>query len=153
MVHNGWILRWGRLWMAFPSIFAPHFVPVFPLDRSNSGIKFLRWVSAPSLKQNLCLTSGYGFYRFSLPFVGISANVIPIGSWEFLAFLASGIFWWLPQLPLPHCYIPLFNFLTLCKSPLSPTPDPVPFPPLPPLSPLSPLPFLYHHDYFALPSK
>jgi hypothetical protein len=35
-----WIPRWGSLWMAFPSVFAPLFVPVFPLDRSNSGIKF-----------------------------------------------------------------------------------------------------------------
>ena len=43
----GWIPRWGSLWMAFPSVSAPLFVPVFPLDRSNSGLKFLRWVGGP----------------------------------------------------------------------------------------------------------
>ena len=38
--------------MAFPlvSIFfilVPVFVPAFPLDRNNSGLKFLRWVGGP----------------------------------------------------------------------------------------------------------
>uniref|UniRef100_A0A0V1KHN4 Uncharacterized protein n=1 Tax=Trichinella nativa TaxID=6335 RepID=A0A0V1KHN4_9BILA len=26
----GWIPRWGSLWMAFPSVSAPHFVSVTP---------------------------------------------------------------------------------------------------------------------------
>ena len=26
----GWIPRWGSLWMAFPSVSAPHFVSIFP---------------------------------------------------------------------------------------------------------------------------
>jgi hypothetical protein len=30
--------------MAFPSVSAPFFVPIFPLDRSNSGLEFLRRV-------------------------------------------------------------------------------------------------------------
>jgi hypothetical protein len=42
--HVGWILRWGSLSMAFPSVSAPLFVPVFPLNRRNSGVKFWRWV-------------------------------------------------------------------------------------------------------------
>jgi hypothetical protein len=50
-----------------------------------------------------------------------------------------------PQFPIPHCYTPLFNFLTLCTSPPSPPiPHPVPlFPPLPLFflpSPSHPLP-------------
>jgi hypothetical protein len=28
--YIGWIPRWGSLWMAFPSVSAPHFGPVFP---------------------------------------------------------------------------------------------------------------------------
>ena len=33
-----------------------------------------------------------------------------------------------PQFPIPHCYTPLFNFLTLCTSPPSPPiPDSSPF--------------------------
>jgi hypothetical protein len=35
-----------------------------------------------------------------------------------------------PQFPIPHCYTPLFNFLTLCISSLSP-PIPDPSPPFP----------------------
>jgi hypothetical protein len=49
-----------------------------------------------------------------------------------------------PQFPIPHCYTPLFNFLTLCRPSQSPPiPDPAHFPP-PPLfllpSPSHPLP-------------
>ena len=36
----GWIPRWGSPWMAFPSASVPLFVPVFPLDRSNTGLNF-----------------------------------------------------------------------------------------------------------------
>jgi hypothetical protein len=67
-----WIPRWGSLWMAFPSVSALLFVPVFPFDRSNSGLIFFfldGWV-ATSLNRQPCLTSGYDLYRFSLPFVG-----------------------------------------------------------------------------------
>jgi hypothetical protein len=40
----GWILRRGSLWMAFPSVSVPFFVPIPFLDRNISGIKILRWV-------------------------------------------------------------------------------------------------------------
>ena len=42
----------GRLWMAFPLVSALLFVPKFPLDRNNSGLKFVRWVdgSIPQLE-------------------------------------------------------------------------------------------------------
>jgi hypothetical protein len=40
----GWIDRWGGLWMAFSSVFTPFLVHVIPLNRNNSGLKFLRWV-------------------------------------------------------------------------------------------------------------
>ena len=33
-----------------------------------------------------------------------------------------------PQFPIPHCYTPLFNFLTLCTSPPSPPIPDSPFP-------------------------
>jgi hypothetical protein len=59
--------RWDCPWMACPSVSVPLLVPVFPLDRSNSGLKFCeRWV-APALNMRLFLTSGYGLYRFSPP--------------------------------------------------------------------------------------
>jgi hypothetical protein len=38
--------RWDSLWMAFPSVFDPLFVPEFPLDKSNYRLKFLRWVGS-----------------------------------------------------------------------------------------------------------
>jgi hypothetical protein len=46
-LYMGWIPKWGSLWMAFPSVFAPNFVPVFPIDRSHSGLKIWRWVDGP----------------------------------------------------------------------------------------------------------
>jgi hypothetical protein len=32
----GWIPSWDSLWMASPSVSAPYFVLIFPLDSSNS---------------------------------------------------------------------------------------------------------------------
>jgi hypothetical protein len=113
-LHVGWIARWDSLWVAFPSVSALLFVPVLPLDRNNSGLKFWRWVgsSIPQLR-GYALTSEYGLNRFSpLPLWGISANVIPVGSWEALLFLASGTFW-LP-LPGPH---PIATHLCLISWP------------------------------------
>jgi len=58
----GWIPRWGSLWMAFPTVTAPFFVPVFPLDRNDSELKMLRWVGGltPQLKVMLI------YWRWSL---------------------------------------------------------------------------------------
>lgn len=70
-LHVGWIPRWGSLWMAFPSVSALLLVSVFPLDRNNSRLIFWRLVGCPIPQPGeLCLTSGYGLDRFSLPFVG-----------------------------------------------------------------------------------
>jgi hypothetical protein len=51
---------------------------------------------APYPKHGPCLTSEYGLYSFSLPFLSMSANIIHVGSWEALAFWVSGTCWWLP---------------------------------------------------------
>jgi len=37
------VCLWGSLWMAFALISMPLFVPVFPLDKSNSGLKLCKW--------------------------------------------------------------------------------------------------------------
>jgi hypothetical protein len=54
-LQMGWIPRQGSLWMVFPSVFAPLFVPAFLLDRNNSVLIFLRWVVTPHLNQGLCI--------------------------------------------------------------------------------------------------
>jgi hypothetical protein len=55
----------GSLWMMFPSISCPLFVPAFPFDRGNSVLIFLKCVSweAPPLKWEICLSTGYVLYR------------------------------------------------------------------------------------------
>jgi hypothetical protein len=84
---------------------------------------------------------------------GISANVIPMGSWEALAFLASGTFWLLPSVthpPLLHTSVQfpdplsvhLLHFFPYLILPLFP-------PSLPPNS----LPHSTSLDYFVPPSK
>jgi hypothetical protein len=50
------------------------------------------------------------------PLFGISANVIPVESWELLLSWHLWLSGCYPQFPTPHCYTPLFNFLTLCTS-------------------------------------
>ena len=49
-----WIPRWGSLWMAFPSVSVPIFTTVFPLERSNFGLKFWRWVGSPTPQLGGC---------------------------------------------------------------------------------------------------
>ena len=69
-LYMEWIPRWDSLWMAFPSVSAPHFAPVFPLDKSHCGLKIWRCLGSHIPNQGFCLTSGYGLFRFSLLFVG-----------------------------------------------------------------------------------
>ena len=87
------------------------------------------------------------------PLWGIAANVIPVGTWEALVFVASGTFDGYLQFPTPHCYTALFNFLTLCTSPASPPiPDYASFFSLPTsVSPKS-LPFSTYLDYIVPPA-
>jgi hypothetical protein len=82
------------------SVSTPLFGPVFPLDRSNAGLKFWRWVGGPITQPGgQYLISGYGLEMIYLPFGGISANVLTVGSREAIAFLASGAFWLLLRVP------------------------------------------------------
>jgi hypothetical protein len=137
-LYMEWIPRWGNIWMAFPSVSALHFVPVFPLDGNNSGLIFLIWVGSP-VSQGMVSTGSIS------PLLGISANVIP--HWVLGASCFPSIWDFLVATLVPHpshCYRPLFNFMTLCTLPLSPpTPDSVtPFPSLSLLGPSLPLPLV-----------
>jgi hypothetical protein len=64
------VSRWGSVWMAFPSVSAPHFVTVFPQDRSNCGLKLWKCVGIlvpqKGATPNLWVWS---LDRFFLPFV------------------------------------------------------------------------------------
>ena len=46
-LHLWWIFRWGRLCVAFNSVSDLLFVPLFPIDRNNSELKFCRCVGGP----------------------------------------------------------------------------------------------------------
>jgi hypothetical protein len=46
----------------------------------------------PFLNWGPCLSTGGDLFKFYLLVVGISANVIPFGSWESLASLVFGTF-------------------------------------------------------------
>ena len=126
----GWIPRWGSLWMAISSVSDPFFVPAFPLERNHSGLKIL--MGGWPLSSTVVLAYALDMVSTGSvpPLLGISANVITLGSWGTLAFLASGTFQWIQPVPgyTPRCYTPPFNFLTLSTSPLSP---PTPNSPLP----------------------
>jgi hypothetical protein len=65
--------------MAFSSVSVPLFVCAFLFARSNPELIFRDEWLAPFLNQGPCISTGYGLYRFSLPFVGFLA-VIPIVS-------------------------------------------------------------------------
>jgi hypothetical protein len=101
------------------------FVPVFPLDRNIFWVRnceMSRWPHSftRGLAYLLEVVSTGCIYLL----LCISANVIPVGSWELFASLASGTFQWLSLVPHPHCSIFLFNFLTLSTSLPSPSVQP-----------------------------
>jgi hypothetical protein len=57
--------------MAFTSVSVPLFVPVFPLEWSNTQLKFWKWVGGPIPQTGEpYITSGYVLNKYSLPFVG-----------------------------------------------------------------------------------
>ena len=100
--------------MAFPSVSAPYFVPIFPLDKSNFGLKILRRVGGPILQlgtlPNLWIWFLQVFPPFCLAFQLISSALNPgtlLFSW--ILGLSGGY----TQFSLSHCYIPMLNFLTL----------------------------------------
>ena len=76
------ILKWGSLWIAFPSVSALLLVSVSPLDMNNSGLKILkmsRWPPA-STEGHVYLLKVVSFSSTS-QLLGILAKVIPIEFW------------------------------------------------------------------------
>jgi hypothetical protein len=129
----------------FPSDSVPLSVPVFPLDRSNSGLKFWRWVGGPIPQPgaipNFRIWSLQVILSLCWVFQLMSS---PLGPGSLLLSCHLGLSGGFLQF-IPHCYTSLFNFLTFCTSPPSPpTPDPAPSFSPPPLlfllSPSYPLP-------------
>ena len=118
----GRVPEWDSLWMAFLSISAPLFLPVFPLDRNNSGLKILRWVGSHAylLEGSFQVLSPY-CWAFQLRSSSFGPEILS-NPWHLE--LSSGSFT-LP--PTPHCYVFLFILLALWTSLLSLSiPDPVP---------------------------
>jgi hypothetical protein len=156
----GCIPKWEGLWMAFPSVSALLFVPAFPSDRSNSGLSILRWVGGliPQLGAvpNLWIWSLLVLFPFCWVFQLLSS---PLGTGNLLLSWHLELSTGYPQFPIPHCWIPLFNFLTLCTSPcllphlILPTFSPPPPLFFPSSQPPRPLPPSTSHDYFVYRSK
>jgi hypothetical protein len=98
------------------------FSNAFPSGMSNSGLKFLRWVGGPNGKgaSPVYLLEVVSSGSMSL-LLGISVNVIPVGSFEPLISLVSGIFFlWFLLFPTPHCCISIHSPGPLGFSPVSP---------------------------------
>ena len=116
--------------MTFPSDFSLQVVSVFPLDRSNSGLKFLRRVGGPIPQSgtvpNLSIWTLRVLSPLCLVFQLRSSQLCPgslLLSWHL------GLSVGYPSSPYSHCYTSLFNFLPhLLLHMILP-----PFFPLPPL--------------------
>ena len=101
------------------------FCPCISFRQDQFWIKDLNGWVAPLPQPELCLTSEYGLYRFSLPFVGHFSYCHPC--WDLRTSCFPGIWDFLVLLPVPHPPLlhnsiqfpdPLYIFLS------SPTPDP-----------------------------
>ena len=111
-LQMGWIPRSGSLWMPFLLVFDPLFVPAFPLERNNSGLKILRWVSGPIPQPGAVpihwkwflhiLSFPYWVFQLLSPILGPGSLLLP---WHLEH--SRGC----PQFLNPNCYIPISNFL------------------------------------------
>lgn len=99
---------------ALPSVFVPFFVPVLPLDRNISGLKYFQlggWLQ-PSTRVHAYLVEVVSTGSIC-PYLHIMAKVIPIGSWEPHISMVPGTLQWLSPETHSSCYLFLFDFLTL----------------------------------------
>jgi hypothetical protein len=78
--------------VAFPSVSVPLFIPVFPLDRNNTGLNFLRWLCGPTISTSHPYPLDMVSRGSPSPLLGIMANILAVGSCETLGSLASGTF-------------------------------------------------------------
>ena len=150
----GWIPRWGNLWMAFPSVSASLFVPIFPLDSSNSRLKILRWmgepISQPRAMPNLWIWSlqvlflFVGYFSWCHLHWGLKATCFP-SIWAFLMTTPSSP----SSIAIQLCSISWLSvhLLHLLLDLIMPR---LPFPSSPPHKYLPPF---TSHDYFIPHSK
>jgi hypothetical protein len=109
-LQTKWIPSWVGLQMALPSVSAPFFVPVFPLDRNIPGLKTLWWVGGlipqsgdkPIYWRCYLQVLSPLYYAFLLKssLLGPGSLSLPWCQGH-----SSGY----PQFLIPHCYIFLFN--------------------------------------------
>jgi hypothetical protein len=111
-LYMGWILRWGSLWIAFPTVSAPHFVPVFNLDRSHSVLKIWRWFCGLIPQRGALPNLGYGLYMSLLFFWALQLISSLLGPGSLLLSWHLGLASGCSQFPISHCYTCLFKFLT-----------------------------------------
>jgi hypothetical protein len=142
------VSRWSLLQTLF--IF---FVPVFPLDKKISGLnKFeMHGWPHPSTGDLAHLLEVVSIGCIS-SLLGISDKVMDIGSWELLASLESGTFYWLhpvPQPPLLHISIQFPDPLFFSPAPSNTWSCPCFHRPL--LSPSQILPFLACSEIILFP--
>jgi hypothetical protein len=144
----GWIPRLGSLWMTFPSVSAPHFAPIFPLDRCNSGLKIWKWVGGP-IPETGALPNPCLWCLQILPPICLSFHLIssllgpgsPLLSWNLGL---SGGYLQFPILPIHLCSNSWPSVYHFCLLPYLILPS-TPFPSFPhlflpgPSHPLSPV--------------
>ena len=116
-MQMSWIPRWGSLWIVFPLVSVPVFVPAFPIDRSHSGLIILRKVGGPIPQSGIVpyhLIWSLQFLSLLRWLFQLMPPLLAPGSFLFSWHLGLSVGY--PQFPISHCYTPPFNFLTLCTS-------------------------------------
>ena len=111
-----WIPRWESLGGLSFSLCST-FVLAFLLNKNHSGLKFLRWVDG-SIPQPGAMPI---LWVWSLQVLSPLCSVFQLmssllGPENLLLPWHLGLSSSYPQFPIPHCYTPLFNFLTICTS-------------------------------------
>ena len=109
-LYTGWIPRWGSLWIAFPSVSAPHFVSIFPsvsilftLLRRTEAFKLWSFFFLSSMWSVNCILGIPNFWaniNLSVNAYHVSSFVtgLPHSGWYFLvSYICLRISW-------SHCF-------------------------------------------------
>jgi hypothetical protein len=138
-LQMGCIPRWDSLWMAFPLVCAPLFIPAFPLERSNSGLICLRLVHDPIVQPGTVPNLWVWFLQVLFPLCwAFQLMLSQLGTGSLLLYWNLGLSSGYPQFPIPHYTYTSIQFPDPLYGSLSPLPFSFPF-----LSPFQVPPYLY----------
>jgi len=110
-LQMGWIPRWKQSLDGLSFSLCSTLCPCISFRQKQFWVNIFEMCAwAHSSTGGLFLTSGYDSTGSLSTLLGISANIIPLGSWKYLDSWYFGLPSGYPHFPIRHCYKHFFQF-------------------------------------------